>query len=136
MTKKIIFSALVTWFLFMPIAILNGIIRNSVYQQYTGELLGHQISTVIGSLAFIALVYIVMRKSFAGLNQKALIGIGIAWVVMTVCFEFLFGHYVAGHSWQRLLYDYNLLAGRVWALFLTVTAFTPLIVKKIVEMKT
>ena len=37
---------------------------------------------------------------------------------MTVAFEFGFGHFVAGHSWQRLLGDYNLLEGRVWLLFL------------------
>jgi hypothetical protein len=33
---------------------------------------------------------------------------------MTLAFEFLFGHYVAGHSWRRLPADYDLSAGRVW----------------------
>ena len=133
MSIKIILRALLVWVLFVPIAILNGIVRNSVYQQYTGELLAHQISTVIGSIAFIALVYFAMGKLLAGLETKELFGIGIAWVVMTVSFEFLFGHYVAGHSWQRLFFDYNLLAGRVWSLFLFITACTPWIVKKIIE---
>jgi len=37
---------------------------------------------------------------------------------MTVCFEFIFGHYVAGHSWSKLVYDYNIFAGRIWGLLL------------------
>jgi len=41
------------------------------------------------------------------------ITIGLVWLAMTVAFEFLFGDYVAGHSWDRLLHDYNLFAGRL-----------------------
>jgi hypothetical protein len=44
---------------------------------------------------------------------------------MTVAFEFGFGHYVAGHSWSLLLADYNLLAGRVWSLFLIWITIVP-----------
>ena len=46
------------------------------------------------------------------------LGLGVLWLVMTVTFEFSFGHWVAGHSWSRLLADYDLAAGRVWILFL------------------
>lgn len=42
-----------------------------------------------------------------------------------VAFEFLFGHYVAGHSWERLLHDYNLVAGRVWLILLVWVALAP-----------
>ncbi len=37
---------------------------------------------------------------------------------MTVIFEFGFGHYIMGHSWSKLLHDYNLLAGRLWLVVL------------------
>jgi apolipoprotein N-acyltransferase len=47
---------------------------------------------------------------------------------MTVIFEFGFGHYVAGHSWSHLLADYNLLAGRVWFLFLIWIALLPYVI--------
>ena len=36
------------------------------------------------------------------------------WLGMTLAFEFLFGHYIAGKSWSLLLADYNLAAGRLW----------------------
>jgi len=44
-----------------------------------------------------------------------------------VAFEFLFGHYVMGHPWSRLVQDFNLLAGRVWALVLLTTLFAPIV---------
>ena len=47
---------------------------------------------------------------------------------MTLAFEFLFGHYVAGHSWSRLIADYNILEGRVWSLFLVWIAVLPYVV--------
>lgn len=55
-------------------------------------------------------------------------GIGAAWTAATVTSEFLFGHYVAGHSWRRLSHDYNILKGRVWVLVvLSILAAAPVI---------
>ena len=56
--------------------------------------------------------------------------IGVCWLLMTIAFEFAFGHFVAGHTWTRLLADYNLLAGRVWSLFLVWIATAPVVVFK------
>ena len=47
------------------------------------------------------------------------------WLVMTVAFEFLFGHYVTGHSWTWLLRDYDLSAGRVWLVLLVWITVSP-----------
>ncbi len=46
-------------------------------------------------------------------------------LVMTIAFEFLFGRLVSGCSWNDLLHDYNLCAGRVWVLVLIWTAIAP-----------
>jgi len=53
------------------------------------------------------------------------IAIGVIWLVLTVAFEFLFGHFVVGHPWSRLLHDYDLLQGRVWVLVLVWTTIAP-----------
>ena len=53
------------------------------------------------------------------------LAVGVVWLAMTMCFEFLFGHYVAGHSWSQLLQDYNICAGRVWALLLIWVTVAP-----------
>ena len=49
------------------------------------------------------------------------------WLVLTVAFEFLGGHYLFGQSWERLFADYDVRSGRIWLLVLATTAAAPLI---------
>ncbi|MGA7982466.1 MAG: hypothetical protein WCA32_19870, partial [Chromatiaceae bacterium] len=51
--------------------------------------------------------------------------VGLAWLALTVAFEFGFGHYVAGHPWASLLADYDLTSGKLWALILVWIAVAP-----------
>ncbi len=51
--------------------------------------------------------------------------IGLLWILLTVAFEFFFGHYAVGQSWRELLADYNVLRGRVWVLMLLVALVAP-----------
>jgi hypothetical protein len=53
------------------------------------------------------------------------LGVGLFWLVLTVTFEFLFGRYVAGASWEALLADYDVLRGRLWPLVLLTTLLAP-----------
>jgi len=135
MTKELFVRALITWFLFIPIAIINGIIRNSVYLPYVGELTAHQISTVTASLAIVLVSYFMLGSKVEKVSNSRLLFLGLGWVVATILFEFGFGHYIMGNSWEKLLADYNLLQGRVWALFLLVVFITPLTVKKLRSKK-
>ena len=105
------------WLVLMLLAVGNGILREATYGQILSELQAHQLSTLTGILAMTAAVWLLSLWKQPDSEQQALF-IGIIWLFATVSFEFVFGHYVAGHSWQRLFQDYNLLAGRVWLLFL------------------
>lgn len=99
------------------IAIANGVLRETTYGRRLDSLHAHQASTLAAILLFG--VYISAVLSALRLESPAqAIRVGIFWVVLTVAFEFLFGHFVAGHPWSRLLADYDLLAGRVWLLVL------------------
>jgi hypothetical protein len=120
MTTKYIFG----WFILLVAAIINGAIREGVYKQQLGDLGAHQLSTLTGILLFAVLIW-GMARLWPIPTQKEAWRIGILWVMMTVCFEFLFGHFVMGHSWERLLHDYNLLEGRVWILVLIWTLLAP-----------
>lgn len=105
------------WFVLMLVAVGNGILREATYGKSVGELTAHQISTVSGMAFTGVVVYFVSRAWPLRSSTQAWL-IGISWLVLTVSFEFIFGHYVTGHTWERLLLDYNLLAGRVWLAFL------------------
>ena len=69
-------------------------------------------------------VWLITRRwGFASPGQAIIVG--VLWLALTVAFEFLFGHYIAGHPWARLLHDYNLIRGRLWILVLLWTALAP-----------
>ena len=106
------------------IAIVNGVLREAWYGKQLGELRAHQLSTLIGALLFGVYIGAIMRRWKSASAEQAL-AIGLLWLGLSVAFEFLFGHYVAGHPWPRLLHDYNLLAGRVWSLLLIWVAVAP-----------
>jgi hypothetical protein len=108
---------LVSWIPGIPIAIANGLIRTSLYMQFLTELRAHQLSALSFIVLFGFYVWFALKWLKLSSAQKAL-QLGLIWLVLTVGFEFLFGHFVMGNPWASLFHDYNLLAGRVWVLVL------------------
>jgi hypothetical protein len=123
-------KAVLTWILMIPVAILNGIFRESVIRRKVGELRAHQLSVVTGSTGFVALVHALWRGEAGRIDDRDLFRMGAAWVIATILFEFGFGHYLRGLSWEVLLHDYNIRAGRLWVVMLLVLLFSPLIAKR------
>jgi len=66
-------------------------------------------------------------QAYAEYEKKEPVIIGIMWLTLSIVFEFIFGHYVMGNSWELLLADYNILEGRVWSLVLITTFFAPIV---------
>lgn len=118
------------WFVLVVIAIINGAVRNGVYQKYLGDLLAHQVSTVIGIALFGIFIWFAVNKWRPESSNQAVL-IGVMWLVMTVIFEFIFGHYVFGNPWSKLLHDYNILQGRVWILILIWVTIAPYLFYKL-----
>jgi len=118
---------ILVWFLLAVVAIVNGIIRQTTYGTSLSELAAHQISTVTAILASGVVVWLASRFwPFETAAQAWTIG--LTWLAMTIAFEFGFGHYIAGHSWDHLLADYNILNGRVWSLFLAWVTVLPYLI--------
>jgi hypothetical protein len=117
---------ILAWIPMVFIGILNGILREVTYGKYLSEVRAHQLSTITGILLLGSYIWTLTRLWSFESPQQALT-IGLIWLGLTVVFEFSFGHYVAGHSWSRLLSDYNILAGRVWIVVLIWIAIAPLL---------
>ena len=121
---------MLAWLGMVVLAIVNGIIREKFYGQSMSELLAHQLSTFIAIILFG--IYIFAFTGFFQIHSaRQAFTIGGIWLIMTVIFEFVFGHYIAGHSWSRLLMDYNILNGRVWILVLIWTSLAPYVFYRI-----
>jgi len=121
---KIVLLYAAGWLGLVILAILNGILRVKVYAPFMDDLTAHQVSTIIGIGLFGIYIWLLTGIVKIHSSQQALL-VGLLWLVMTVAFEFLFGHYVSGHPWSRLFQDYNILKGRVWLLVLIWTTVSP-----------
>lgn len=119
----------IAWLFLVIIGILNGAIRTIVYGPIMSELAAHQISSVTGMILIGLVTWLLSLKWKIPSERHALI-IGSIWLVLTIVFEFVFGHYVMGHPWSRLLHDYNLLQGRLWSLVLVFSMMVPYLIYK------
>ena len=121
---KTILIYILAWLGMVIIAVANGIVREKLYGQSMSELSAHQLSTLI-AIILLGIYIFVLTIVFPIQSGKQAFTISGIWVTMTVIFEFVFGHFVAGHSWTTLFMDYNILNGRVWILVLIWTFIAP-----------
>jgi len=105
------------WLVLMILGVANGIVRELTYGRRLSELRAHQLSTLTGVLVMTLAVWLLSLFIRPSSMEIALL-IGLIWLALTVAFEFGFGHWVARHTWEELLADYNILEGRLWPLFL------------------
>lgn len=115
----------IAWIPMIFIAIFNGIIREYTYGKLLSNLYSHQISCLTAIILF-AFYIGVITYFFPLESTLQALTIGLIWLALTITFEFLFGHYIVGHSWIKLLEDYNLLAGRLWVMVLLWVTLAPL----------
>jgi len=127
MEAKIFLYALGIWVIFVILAILNGTLKNTFITPKVGEYAGHVISTIILICVILIVIYLFISNMKISYTNADLLLVGTLWLILTILFEFIFGHYVMGNSWNTLLADYNILKGRVWSLVLLTTLIAPLL---------
>lgn len=110
------------------IGIANGSLRELAYRDRVGELTAHQISTGTAIGLFAGYFELLARHRPLPSTRHAL-EVGIAWLALTVAFEFGFGRCVAHTSWRELLADYDVRRGRLWPLVLAWIALGPALVR-------
>lgn len=126
--KALLLKGLLMWLLFAVVAITSGILREKFLTPRLGSKRAHQIGTVLVLIAIFLLIYFLLGNTLLKASASQAWMLGFTWLGMTICFEFLFGHYVVGHSWEHLLADYNIFKGKIWALFLVgITIFPRLV---------
>ena len=118
------------WVVLAVVAIFNGAMREFTYGRKLTELRAHQLSTLTGMVLSGAAVWLFARF-FPIDSMGVAFAIGLIWLFMTIAFEFIFGRLAGGHSWKKLLADYNLLAGRIWPIFLVWILLLPWIVYRL-----
>src|SRR5690606_5162642 len=93
---KVILLYALAWIGLVILGIINGTIRVKVYGPFMSELTAHQVSTLTGIFLFACYIWLFTGIIKIESSRKACM-VGVMWLLMTVVFEFLFGHYIVGH---------------------------------------
>lgn len=122
-----ILKSLLIWLFFIPVAIVNGGLREYVLN----PLLGQWALPLSGILlsAFIFWITWGLFPRIGEVRRSERYGIAGLWVVLTVLFEFGFG-LQGGLTMREMLSAYNPMTGNLWIVVLSVTAIAPLVVRK------
>lgn len=120
--------ALLTWPVFLLVAILLGTFREGIIAPAFGEQAAHVIGTLVFIIAMLAIIWVFVARVGRRAQQNDLWLVGLLWTAMTVSFEFVFFHFAAGVPWEKLLADYNIFAGRLWLLVLLTTLSGPALI--------
>jgi hypothetical protein len=104
-------------------AFVNGALHR-VYSTALPELTATQLSEVV--LPLLVAPWALRVEGHHPLpNALSAAAVGAGWAVATVTFEFLFGHYFNGDTWESLRGAYNLGDGRLWSLDVAGIAAAP-----------
>jgi hypothetical protein len=117
---------LFAWFVLLLVAVINGGLRDLTYGKQLPALLANQLSCFSGIILLGVVIYLYVR-CWPPTSARQAWYIGLFWMALTVAFEFLFFHYVGGHSWEALLANYDMSKGRLWLLVLVWVAIAPYI---------
>jgi hypothetical protein len=128
---KDILKSMLVWLIIIPLAILNGGLRDMVLTPWLGEAVSRPASGVILSILILLLATFVLPR-FA---KRHLVAIGVAWIVATVTFETVFG-LATGNTIAELARAYNPATGDWWLLVVIVIGIAPWLGAKIRRLLT
>jgi hypothetical protein len=82
------------------LGIVNGAIREFAYKDRLGQRQASRLSALT-LVSLLALYFGLLQRCWPLATTRDALSIGAIWGAMTVIFEFGFGHYVNGNSWEE-----------------------------------
>lgn len=125
-----ILKSLIIWLCFIPVAILNGGLREYLLAKAIGEEWALPVSGITLSVCIFLITWMLLPRMIKAFTSKDSWLIGIGWTLLTIVFEFAAG-LAGGSTVSELLAAYNPLSGNLWLLVLATTLLSPIIVKHI-----
>ncbi len=118
--------ALAVWLVVIAVEFIHGALRAIFLVPVVGDFGSRQISVFTGSILIVVVAYLLVPWLHTT-EKESLIFVGVLWLVLTVAFEFSFGHFVFGRSWEGLASDYNIFRGGFLLIGMAVLTFAPVI---------
>lgn len=131
---QVLIRGFLVWLLFIPLAVLNGVLRDLLLTPALGDTAGRALSSVSLSILIFSLTLLLVGKLGAG-TRRDYLAVGVSWLVLTLLFEFSFFVLVMGHPMNELLGDFDLFRGRLWLLVLATTFVSPLLAARVRKLR-
>ena len=125
-----ILKSVLVWVAILVLAVLNGVLRESVLLPAVGARAALTASGVLLALC-IAGVACAAGPWFGRLSGTAYWAVGALWLSLTLVFEFAFGYLYQDKPWRVLLEAYTFEGGNIWPLVLAVTFVSPWLAARI-----
>ena len=116
-------KSLPAWLLIIPLAILNGVLRDTLLSPW----LGPQVALPLSGVLLCGLILLVAAFALPRLVRgpaRLFWWIGLFWMLLTVLFESAFG-LANGSTVRQLLTAYDVTSGNLWLLVVLYTAIAP-----------
>jgi len=120
--------AFVLWLAILVLAVANGALREAVLIPRLGSAPGLILSGVL--LSGLVLLVAYLGLPWLRARGRALIAIGLGWLLATLIFEFSFG-LLRGKPLGEILAAYTFKGGNIWPVVLLVVAAAPWIAGKL-----
>lgn len=113
---------------------LHGTLRVIFLEPLVGDFRARQIAVFTGALIILTISTIFVHWLRAE-NFRQLLAVGFFWLLLTVAFEILLGHFVMQFSWSRIFSDYDISNGGLMSIGLMFLLFAPLIANELTASK-
>ena len=121
-------KSFVVWTCFIPMAILNGGLREYVLARFLGEETALPLSGILLSIFIFLTTWLVLPRLASGCGMKDCLVMGVCWVLLTVAFESAVG-IAGGSTIAEILRAYNPSTGNLWVLVLVTMMLSPVLLK-------
>ena len=127
---EIVMKSIGIWLVIVIAAIINGVTRDKLLTPLIGSGVSLPLSGITLSVLVLAITYFTIP--FIGeVKTGVYFIIGLLWVVLTLAFEYLFGHYVVGKPWHEINQVFNILKGDLFIFVLIASATSPWVAAKL-----
>lgn len=121
---SIITKAIGIWLLIVAAAILNGLIRDTVLTYIIGSAGALPLSGITLSLLILLITWLLVP--ILGRHRGIVfMSVGLLWVLLTLSFEYLFGHFVLAKPWNEINAVFNVMDGNLFVVALITAAAAP-----------
>jgi len=124
MVKK----SLLIWLALIPLAILNGGLREMLINPLIGEKYGQPVSGISLCLLIFIVCWFFIPKIGKGTAKTYLI-IGLLWIALTVLFETCL-ELLTGNTFAGVIKTYDITTGNLWLLVVLFTGIAPWLTAK------